>query len=70
MFRVLVPVILAGVGAFLGGCQTMTRDSEQQIHKYSRVSELNRRMFAEDVDTFLLLDEPSALTSWHIQRQR
>jgi len=59
-------VVLLAIGGFLGGCQTLTRDSDQQIRKYSRVADVNRRLLAEDVDTLLLLDEPSTLTEWHV----
>jgi len=60
-------VVLLAIGGFLGGCQTLTRDSDQQIRKYSRVADVNRRLLAEDVDTLLLLDEPSTLTEWHVR---
>ena len=61
---VIIGVVLVAV--CIGGCQTMTRDSDQQAQKYSRISELNRRMLAEDIDAILLLDRPSNLTPWHV----
>ena len=51
---------------FLGGCQSLSRNNDQQVRKYSRVSDLNRRMLAEDLDKILLLDRPSRLTEWHV----
>ena len=59
-------VLVAGVSMFMG-CETMTNGPEQQITKYSRISELNRRMLAEDVDAILLLDRPSILTPWYVR---
>jgi hypothetical protein len=54
----------------IAGCQTLSRDKPQQIRKYSRISELNRRMAAEDVDKWLLLDRPSGLSQWHVPADR
>ena len=51
---------------FLGGCQTLNRNNEQQIRKYSRISDLNRRMMADDFDKIMLLDRPSRLSEWHM----
>ncbi len=65
MLRYVLTVVLLGVGLFSAGCQTMTTDKEQQIRKYSRIADLNRRMLAEDVDAIILLDRPSRLTHWH-----
>ena len=57
---------LLALSVTLTGCQTLSKSKEQQIRKYSRISELNRRMLAEDVDKYLLLDRPSRLTQWHV----
>lgn len=65
MLRAVMIGLLIGIGVFVCGCQTTTRDEEQQIRKYSRISDINRRLFNEDVDTILLLDQPSHLTRWH-----
>lgn len=67
MRKFLIGLVLAvGVSVFMG-CETMTNGSEQQITKYSRIAELNRRMLAEDVDAILLLDRPSILTPWYVR---
>ena len=50
----------------LGGCQSLSRDKQQQIRKYSRISDLNRRMLVEDLDKIILLDRPSRLSEWHV----
>ena len=59
--------VLLSVLILVGGCQTITRDKEQQIRKYSRIADLNRRMLAEDWDTFWLLNRSSHLTRWHVR---
>lgn len=65
MLRAIVLSLLISAGVFLTGCQTMARDEEQQVRKYSRISDVNRRLLAEDVDAIFLLDRPSRLTHWH-----
>ncbi|MBN2375362.1 MAG: hypothetical protein JXD22_03105 [Sedimentisphaerales bacterium] len=69
MRKIMIAALVLTMGFVLSGCQTMTRDSEQQIQKYSRVSDMNRRMLAEDVDAIMLLDEPSSLSWWHTRRR-
>ena len=69
MRKIMIAVLVLTLGFVLSGCQTMTRDSEQHIQKYSRISDLNRRMLAEDVDAILLLDDPSTLSWWHVRRR-
>ena len=66
MVRIFFVVLLL-LSIFVGGCQTLTRDKEQQIRKYSRISNVNRRLLAEDSDRFFLLDRPSRLTPWHMR---
>ena len=67
MIRMMITaVLLVGVTSLLG-CQTLTRDREQQITKYSRISDLNRRMLNEDLDRIFLLDRPSSLSRWHVR---
>jgi hypothetical protein len=67
MLKYSIMAILLGVTVLASGCQTMTSDSEQQIRKYSRIADLNRRMLADDVDAILLLDRPSNLSQWHVR---
>lgn len=64
MLKVMIVSLLVGTGVFLSGCQTMTHDEEQQKRKYSRISDVNRRLFNEDIQTIFFLDEPSKLTQW------
>lgn len=64
MLKVMIVSLLVGMGVFLSGCQTMARDEEQQKRKYSRISDVNRRLFNEDIQTIFFLDEPSRLTQW------
>ena len=70
MVKKTILSLLLLAGWVLAGCQqqTLTRDEPQQNEKYSRIADLNRRMFAEDIDAILLLDQPSDLTRWHIPR--
>lgn len=68
MQKVIATIVLLSIAILLGGCQTLARDEQQQIRKYSRISDINRRMFAEDVDAYLLLDKPSSLTQWVVHR--
>jgi len=67
MKRMLMAIVAAGVLTCLAGCQTMIRDSDQQMEHYNRVAEINRRILAEDIDAILLLDRPSHLSRWHIR---
>lgn len=67
MRRVLMAIAVLCVGFCLAGCQTMTNTKEQQIRKYSRMSEINRRLLAEDIDAIFLLDRSSQLTSYHMR---
>lgn len=66
MLKVTVTVVLLSFVMLLVGCQSLTRDSEQNIHKYSRISDYNRRMLTDDIDALLLLDQPSRLTPMNI----
>ena len=61
-------ILLLALTVVMGGCQTLNRDSQQKIQNYSRISDLNRRMLAEDMDTFWLLDRPSNLTQWYVRK--
>ena len=67
MRKIMITALILTLGFALSGCQTMTRDSEQQVQKYSRMSDLNRRMLAEDIDAILLLDQHSNLSWWHVR---
>ena len=67
MLRITLTVLLVGAGMILGGCQTMTNDSEEQVRKYSRIAETNRRMLAEDIDAIFLLDRGTSLSPWHLR---
>ena len=69
MRKIMIAALVLTLGFVLSGCQTMTHDSEQQIQKYSRISDMNRRMLTEDVDAILLLNEPSSLSWWHVRRR-
>jgi hypothetical protein len=69
MIKKIVFALAIVAGLWSAGCETMTRDSDQQIRKYSRISDINRRMLAEDVDTILLLDAPSSLTHWQVPKE-
>ena len=65
MLRTIVVSLLIVMGVFVSGCQTMAQDEEQQIRRYSRIADINRRLFSEDINTIFFLDEPSYLTDWH-----
>ena len=67
MLKKMVVTGLLGLGLLLGGCATLTRDEDQQSRRYSRLADLHKRLLAEDIDSFFLLDKPSSLTHWHIQ---
>ena len=69
MSRVIIPVLLVLLVVSLVGCQTPVRDEEQQVRQYSKMSELNRRMLAEDIDHLLLLERPTRLSQWHVRTQ-
>ncbi len=66
MLKVTFATLLVSLALMIGGCQTLTNTPEEQNRKYSRISNLNRMMFNEDIDNILLLDKPSQLTRWHI----
>ena len=67
MFKKLMVTGLLGLGLMLGGCATLTRDEDQQRRRYSRLTDLHKRLLAEDIDSVFLLDQPSSLTHWYIQ---
>lgn len=67
MRRVLIAIAVLSVSVCLSGCQTMINTKEQQIRRYSRISEVNRLLLAEDIDSILLLDQSSQLTPWHMR---
>jgi len=69
MRRVLMTILVLCVGFCLTGCQTMVRTKEEQIRKYSRMSDINRRLLAEDIDTILLLDKSTQLSRWHLRTE-
>ncbi|MBN2842378.1 MAG: hypothetical protein JXM68_04770 [Sedimentisphaerales bacterium] len=54
------------VSAFVvTGCESTTHSSEQQMKKYGRVAEVNRKMLADDFDKFFMLERNSRLGMWH-----
>ena len=69
MSKLIVPVLLVLLVVSLVGCQTPIHDEEQQVRQYSKMSELNRRMLAEDIDHILRLERPSRLSQWHVRTQ-
>ena len=68
MTRVIVVVLIVALfgSVFLCGCQSTSRSKEQQIQKYSRISELNRRMLGDDIDAYMMMDRPSRLSRMHV----
>ena len=69
MRRVLMAILVLCVGVCLTGCRTMVNTEEEQIRKYSRMSEMNRRLLVEDIDTILLLDRSTQLSRWHLRSE-
>ena len=65
MLKIVTMSCLLGLMALLAGCQTMVTDENQQIRKYSRIAELNRLMFVEDLDAYLYLKRSSDLNNWY-----
>ncbi len=63
----LVLIVSLAVLIFLSGCQTLSSDKEQQVRKFSRISNLNRRMLNEDIQNAWLLDRPSYLSRWIVR---
>jgi len=63
----LVLIVSLAVLIFLSGCQTLSSDKEQQVRKFSRISNLNRRMLNEDIQNTWLLDRPSYLSRWIVR---
>jgi hypothetical protein len=63
----LVLTVSLAVLIFLSGCQTLSSDKEQQVRKFSRISNLNRRMLNEDIQNAWLLDRPSYLSRWIVR---
>jgi hypothetical protein len=69
MRRVLMAIVVLCVGFCLTGCETMVNTEEQQFRKYSRMSDINRRLLVEDIDAILLLDRSTQLTPWHMRTE-
>ncbi len=63
--------ILLIVGAFgwavQVGCTEVTETPAEVAHRQRHTAEVNERELWEDIDTFLLMDEPSHLTKWHVE---
>ncbi len=62
--------VVMSVGFVSGGCQSTTHSGKQQIRKYSRLSNMQSMMLADDIERMLLLDRPTRLTQWHIVAER
>lgn len=69
MRRVLMAMFVLCVGFCLSGCQTMVHTKDEQIRKYSRMSDINSRLLAEDIDAILLLDQSTRLSRWHLRTE-
>ncbi|MBN1435852.1 MAG: hypothetical protein JW936_02150 [Sedimentisphaerales bacterium] len=67
MNKAIIAFLLIALVFCTVGCQTPSRDSEQSIQQYSRIAEINRRMLAEDMEAFWLLDRPSRLSRWNMR---
>ena len=61
-----VTVLTVLAGFVLGGCESMVYTDDQQKRRVSRITDINRRLLAEDVEALLLLEQPSSLTQWHV----
>ena len=56
-------LLLSGL---LVGCQTPAGSASERSLRISEISKQQWRMFIDDVDTILLIDRSSRLTSWHL----
>ncbi len=65
MLRIATLLLLFCLAPLLGGCQTLVASKDQQIRKYSRIAEINRLMFNEDIENLLMLDRSSNLSPWY-----
>jgi hypothetical protein len=50
------------------GCSHVTYTEGDVAHHQRHAAEMEAKEFQEDVDTFLLMDRPSHLTRWHVER--
>ena len=69
MRRVLMAMLTLCVVFCLSGCRTMVRTDQEQIRKYSRMSEINRRLLVEDIDAIFLFDKSTNLTRWYMRSE-
>lgn len=50
------------------GCSHVAYTEADIAHKQRHTAEMDAKEFQEDVDTFLMLDRPSHLTRWQVER--
>lgn len=65
MARIVTLLLLLGLMFSMVGCQTLIADRDDYIRKYSRMADINRRMFNEDIENLLMLDRSSNLSQWY-----
>ena len=60
-------IALAAVAGMilLSGCGSTTHSRQQQAKKFGRVVSTNNKMFIDDMDKLLLIDQNSRLGKWH-----
>ena len=69
MVRIVLLVIILGLGIMVMGCQTTAGTPQQNAQKYSRILELNRMMIMDDIETFWLMDRPSNLSYYRVPKE-
>ena len=62
----ILAVVLCILILAMGGCSHLGRTEEQVHRDHIRNVRLNQQQLVEDIDTFLLIDEPSKLTDKRI----
>ena len=64
MNRLLLVFVVCGAVLF-AGCNTLVDTHQERNRRITHLSDLQMRMFVEDLDYLLLLERSSALTQWH-----
>ncbi len=63
----MLTLLLAFMGSFLGGCAGLAETDQEQRTTYKHIWKSQERMFWDDWDMFWLHDTSSQLTPWYFQ---
>lgn len=63
--RTTLATVVIASAFVITGCESTTHSGEQQMKKYGRITEVNRKLLVDDFDKFFMLERNSRLGMWH-----